>query len=326
MKPKFKITANSKDITDLLNWRLLSLVITDEVGLVSDTLTLELDDRDGGLDIPPRGAELEAFLGYDDLYPMGKFIVDEVELKSPPATMTITARASNSMLKDVSAFKSPHSYSWQDYTLLGIVETITGRYGLTAIVADAFKKILVKHIDQADESDCAFIQRLAADYGASIKIANGKMLFIEPLSGKLPNGELMPAIPIKQSEIVGFQMRLAERGKYEKVIAKYYDFETAEEKQISAGNGSPAFTLRDTFTNAEQARLRATAKLNEISSGTRTMSLDLIGNPLICAESVIDVPNVRSEIAGRWIVKSARHSLSASGYKTTLETTKPKGN
>lgn len=325
MTPKFKILADKADITSLLNGRLLSLTITDEVGLVSDTLTLELDDRDGELDIPPRGAEMEAFIGYDDLYTMGKFVVDEVELKTPPATMTITARASNSAFKDMGAFKSPRSYSWQEYTLLGIVQTIAKRYGLKESVADTYKKIYVKHLDQTDESDCAFIQRLATDYGASVKVAGGQLLFIEPLSGKFPDGTPMPAIPIKESEIVGFQMRLAERGKYEKVIAKYYDFDEAEEKQTTAGNGSPAFTLRDTFTSLAQARLRATAKLDEISSGTRTLTLDLIGNPLVCAESVIDFPSVRPEVAGCWVVKSARHTLTATGYKTSLETTKPKG-
>jgi phage protein D len=322
MTPKFKILADKADITSLLDGRLLSLTITDEIGLVSDTLTLELDDRDAVLEIPPRGAELEAFLGYDELYPMGKFVVDEAELKSPPATMTITARASNSAFRDIGAFKSPKSYSWQEYTLLGIIQTIAKRYGLTESVSEDFKKILVKHIDQTDESDCAFIQRLAGDYGASVKIAGGRLLFIEPLSGKFPDGTPLPAISIKESEVCGYQMRLAERGKYEKVIAKYYDFDAAEEKQVSVGAGSPAFTLRDTFISAAQARLRATAKLAEIQQGTKTLSLDLIGNPLVCAESVIDLPNLRPEVAGRWIVKSARHSLTASGYKTNIEATR----
>ena len=271
MQPNFKILADKADITSLLNGRLLSLSITDEIGLVSDTLTLELDDRDAVLEIPPRGAEMEAFLGYDELYPMGKFIVDEAEIKTPPETMSITGRASNSSFRDMGAFKSPRSYSWEEYILLGIVQTIAKRYGLTESVADEYKKILVKHIDQTDESDCAFIQRLATDYGASVKIASGVLLFIEPLSGKFPDGTPMPAIPIAVADIIGYQMRLAERGKYEKVIAKYYDFDEAEENQVSVGAGSPAFTLRDTFTNASQAKLRAVAKMKEIEAGTKNL-------------------------------------------------------
>jgi phage protein D len=253
---------------------------------------------------------------------MGRFIADEVELKSPPDTMIITARASNSAFKDIGAFKSPRSYSWQKYTLLGIVQTIARRYGLTESVADAYKKILVSHIDQTDESDCAFIQRLATDYGASVKIAGGALLFIEPLSGKFPDGTSMPAIPLAAADICGYQMRLAERGKYGKVIAKYYDFDLAEEQKVSAGNGSPVFTLRDTFISRSQAMVRAKQKLAEIASGTKNLSLDLIGNPLLSAESVIELPNLRPEISGRWVVKSARHTLSASGYKTTIEATR----
>lgn len=322
MQPKFKIIADNSDITEIVNGRLLSLSITDEIGLVSDTLTLELDDRDNVLEIPSRGAELEAFLGYDELFTMGKFIVDEAEIKTPPATMIITARASNSAFRDMGAFKSPRSYSWEEYTLLGIVQTIAKRYGLQESVADEYKKILVKHIDQADESDCAFIQRIATNYGASVKIAGGKLLFIEPLSGKFPDGTSLPAIQINESEIIGYQMRLTERGKYEKVIAKYYDFNNAEEKQVSAGSGVPTFTLRDTFTNAIQAELRAKQKLQEIQSGTKTLTLDLIGNPMACAESVIKVSGIRSEACGAWIIKSARHTLSASGYQTNIEATR----
>jgi len=320
MTPNYKILANAADITDLLNGRLLSLSISDEIGLVSDTLTIELDDRDNALAIPPRGAELEAFLGYGDLYPMGWFIVDEIELSSPPAKMTITARASDSALGDMAAFRSPCSYSWENYTLLGIVQTIAKRYGLQESVAEAFRKILVSHYDQTDESDCAFIQRVAQDYGASVKIAGGRLLFIEPLSGKFPDGTPMPAIPIM--DIASYQMRLTERGKYGKVIAKYYDFDTAEEKQLSAGSESPAFTLRDTFISATQARIRARAKLAEIAAGTKTLSLECVGNPLVGAESVIEVAGIRADVCGRWIVKSARHTLGASGYKTQIEATR----
>ena len=327
MKPKFKIIADKTDITNLLNGRLLSLSVTDEIGLVSDAMTMELDDREGVLEIPPRGAELEVFLGYDNdpLYPMGKFIVDEAELKSPPETMSITARASNSAFRDMGAFKSPRTYAWEKYTVIGILQTIAKRYGLTASAADVFKNIVVSHLDQTDESDCAFIQRLATDYDASVKVAGGNLLFIEPLSGKFPNGTPMPVIKIQATDIIGYQMRLAERGKYGKAIAKYYDFDLAEEKQASVGAEAPIFTLREVFSNRSVALSRAKNKLTEITSGTRALSLDLIGNPLIGGESKIELIGTRAEIAGEWVIKSAKHLLDSSGYKTSVESTRPKG-
>lgn len=318
MYSKFKILANSNDITDLLNGRLMSLSISDEIGIVSDSLTIELDDRDCVLDVPACGAELEVFLGYDELYSMGKFIVDEIELKNPPQTMVITARASNSAFHDIGSFKSPRSYSWENYTLKGIIQTIANRYGLAYDIATDFSNIMVSHIDQTDESDCAFIQRVANEYNASIKIAGGKLLFISPLSGKFPDGTDLPAIPINQN-IINYQMRIAERGKYKKVIAKYYDFDEATEKKVSAGTESPAFSLRDTYTNANMALLQAKRKLKEITTGTKTLSVELIGNPLVSAESVIQVSGVRPEVAGLWVIKAAQHTLNSSGYKTRID-------
>lgn len=323
MKPNFTILANKADITDLINGRLLSLSITDEVGVVSDTLTLELDDRDCAFEIPPRGAELEVALGYKELYPMGRFIMDEVESKCPPQTLTLTARATNAALNEIGAIKTLRSYSWEKYTLVGIIQTIARRYGLKESIAAEYAQIRIDHIDQADESDSAFIQRLASDYGASVKIAGGKLLFIEPLSGKFPDGTPLPEIEI--TDISSYRMRITDRGKYEKIVAKYYDFDTAEEKQITVGAGNPAFTLRDTYTNADRARAAAKAKLRETTTGTHTLSLDIVGNPLIGAESLISVSGIRTDACGLWVVKSARHTLSGSGYKTQIEATRTKG-
>jgi len=323
MKPNFTILANNADITDLINGRLLSLSITDEIGVVSDCLTLELDDRDCVFEIPPRGAELQVALGYKDLYPMGRFIVDEVECKCPPQTLTLTARATDAAMNEIGAIKALRSYSWEKQTLVGIVQTIARRYGLQESVAAGYKQIHIDHIDQADESDSAFIQRLASDYGASVKIAGGKLLFIEPLSGKFPDGSPMQEIPI--TDISSYRMRISERGKYGKITAKYYDFDAAEEKQITVGTGGPTFTLRDIYTNAERARAAAKAKLQETTSGTHTLSLDIVGNPLIGAESLINVQGLRADAGGLWVVKSAKHTLTSSGYKTQIEATRTKG-
>ncbi len=56
MNPAFKITADKKDVTALIAQRLVSINVTDETGLVSDTCEILLDNRDEKLEIPPRGA------------------------------------------------------------------------------------------------------------------------------------------------------------------------------------------------------------------------------------------------------------------------------
>lgn len=320
MKPKYQITADDNDITKLIQSRLVSLSITDEIGLVSDTMTMELDDRDSVFALPSFGAVLDLAMGYDDLYPMGKYVADEIELKTAPQTISITARSSNSNLRDMGEFKSPKTESWDGKNLTDIVQTVAGRYGMTAAISATFSGVRIDHIDQTDESDCAFVQRLAQDYGGAVKIADTKMLFIDPLTGKFPDGTPMPTIPI--TTVSSMRMRITERNKYGKVTAKYYDLDSAEEKEITVGASGPTFQIRDTYSTQAQAKLRANAKLAEIAKGTYTLTVEMPGNPMLGAESVIDVQVGRPEFRGKWVIKSCRHALNSSGFKTGIEATR----
>jgi phage protein D len=191
---------------------------------------------------------------------------------------------------------------------------------MTASVAPEFGGVFLSHIDQTDESDSAFITRIAEDAGGTVKVANGKLIIMQPLSGTFPDGSPLPVIEIRESDIINYRMRLAERAKYGKVVAKYYDMAAATESEVSVGNKTPTFTLRETFNSESVARARATAKLREIESGTKNLTLEIIGNPTLSAESriLITIP----DIAGEWIIKSVRHNLSANGYKTNIEASK----
>ena len=65
--PTWQIIANKADITAQISEHFVSLTLTDAVGLESDMLDITLDDSDPDkpLLIPPEGAELELYLGYD---------------------------------------------------------------------------------------------------------------------------------------------------------------------------------------------------------------------------------------------------------------------
>ena len=101
MQPTFLILADRTDITRAVADRLVELVVTDEAGLSSDTLRLTLDDRrraDGAIaQLPKIGTVLEVSLSYAGRawVAMGKFIVDEIEIRSPPATLSVSAKAAD---------------------------------------------------------------------------------------------------------------------------------------------------------------------------------------------------------------------------------------
>jgi len=66
LTPQFQITANDVDLTSKIAARLIRLRITDEVGVTSDQLQIDLDDRDAAIVLPPFGATLECSLGYKE--------------------------------------------------------------------------------------------------------------------------------------------------------------------------------------------------------------------------------------------------------------------
>ncbi len=149
MKAAFKITADKKDVTALLVQRLISINITDETGLASDTCEILLDNRDNILEIPPLGANLEICLGYEDkpLTKMGDYIVDDIEVSAFPSQMRITGKATNTQLKDLNKkIKAPRSRSWHKYTLVGIITKIADEHNFKAVIDEYFKQIYIGEI------------------------------------------------------------------------------------------------------------------------------------------------------------------------------------
>nr|VXZ86716.1 Phage protein D [Klebsiella pneumoniae] len=54
--PAFSIVNEGKNVTEVLDKRLMSLSLTDNRGFDADQLDLELDDADGQIVLPRRGA------------------------------------------------------------------------------------------------------------------------------------------------------------------------------------------------------------------------------------------------------------------------------
>ena len=79
--PDFSLTIDGRDITPTIDARLISLALSECRGNESDQLDLVLNDSDGAVRLPPRGAEIALRIGWagQALVDKGLFIVDEVE-------------------------------------------------------------------------------------------------------------------------------------------------------------------------------------------------------------------------------------------------------
>lgn len=321
MKPAFKITADKKDVTALIAERLISINITDETGLVSDTCEILLDNRDEKLEIPPRGAVLEVSLGYEDkpLTKMGSYIVDDVEVSSPPSQMRITGKASNSLDKNLSKkIKAPKSKSWHGYTLVGIITAIANNNGFKAAIDEYFKQIYISHLDQTDESDISFLNSLAQSYGAFTKLSLGRLLFFRRGTSISESGKELPTVKLSSKEISDWKLRVSDMEKFGKVIAKWHNFATGKEEDVFAGQGDPPYTMRYKFVSADRALEAAKAKLAEFKRGAENLNFSTSGNPKLSAENKIIITDIKYLKNKNWIITSVNHSVSDQGFVTSV--------
>lgn len=227
LTPDFMLTLGDQDITCNISNRLISLKMTDNRGFEADQLDIELDDTDGLVALPIRGAVLSLYLGWKGfaLVGKGRFTVDEVEHRGAPDTVTIRARSADFR----GTLNSRREESWHDTTLGAIVSAIAARNKLTARVAESLAGINIPHIDQSQESDAVFLTRLAERNGGAVSVKAGELLMLKAGRGTTVSGKTIPQILIQRSDGDRHLFSIADRSAYTGVTAKWLD--TKDPKQ-----------------------------------------------------------------------------------------------
>ena len=329
MTPTYEILAGQADVTATIRDRLLSLTLTDEAGYQADSLEIRLDDRDGKIKLPRRGVTLDVRLGYlppqggfrkkdkeIGLRPMGLFTVDEVEVRGPPATLTVRARSAD--LRE--ELKGQKTRSWTDTTLREIVAAIAVDHGLDLRMPPPPPTIHLPHLDQSNESDLNLLTRLARRWDYIFKLSGKRLVFVPAGQGLAASGEPVEAVTIRREQVKDYRAVLADRGRYRSVVAYWQDQEAGKRISERAGEGEPVFVLRHTYATPEQARSAARSRLNRLARGHSSVSVTPTnGDPKLRAQSQVTLIGFRSGVDGEWVAKRVVHKLTSRGYSTSVE-------
>ncbi|KAF1017660.1 MAG: hypothetical protein GAK31_00928 [Stenotrophomonas maltophilia] len=329
IRPDYKITANDKDITAIIADRLKSLRLTDEAGVTSDMLEITLADHDPDkpIALPPTGAELELFIGYDgDVRRKGLFVCDEIEMSGYPCEMVIRARAApydgtKAGKKDLQAQKTR---SWKAKTTIGdMVKTMAGEHGMEASVSADLAAIALPHTDQVHESDMNLLARLAKRYDAIAKPAGGKLLFVKRGESKTASGAAMPEFTLTPQDVSQWRVSLATRDSAGTVVARYRDIGAAKTKQIAVGEGDPVRQLRMAYKDQASALAAAKSEQRKRARSERSVSVQIPGNPDIVAESMMTIEGFRDGVDGQWLVNRVEHEIGPQGFVSRVEGEQP---
>lgn len=318
MQIAYKITADGANITALIADRLLLAEITDEAGVKSDRLTLTLDDRDQRLEFPEAGAKIEVSLGYvgQALVRMGTYTVDEVEVSGPARELTIRATAADM----TGAIKAPKERSWPGVTLGTLVRTIAADNKLQPAISADLAARQLGHVDQT-ESDMQLLQRICAEQGATCKVADGRLVVASHASGKAATGADITPAAILVGQCESWSAVVAGRNEYKAVRAYWQDVKKANRTGVTAGSGAPMLTLKNTYTNADEAKRAAESKLKSLQRGAVKISISgLIGDPLMSAERTVSLVGFRQGVdSDNWVVNSVAHRFGPDGYTCGVE-------
>ncbi|HBU2528315.1 TPA: phage late control D family protein [Klebsiella pneumoniae] len=338
--PAFSIMMGGKALTQL-DPRIISLELTDNRGFEADELTIAIDDSDGLIELPPRGAELSVSLGWqgEPLVYKGAYTVDEVAHSGPPDRLEITARSAD--FRD--EFNVKREVSWHDVTVERIVSAIARRYKLTPVISEQLMSAEIDHADQTQESDISFLTRMADLLGAIATVKNGSLLFILSGGGVSANGKALPEFVITRSSGDRHSFRIADRDAYTGVQAYWLDLEFGKKKKVTvkarkkktekkprssareggyiAGEDGNVFVLRTTYSSETAAQRAAAAKWQQLKRGAAEFSMTLAyGRSDLYPEMHGTVSGFKTDINNQdWIIAKVTHTIDDGGFKTQLE-------
>lgn len=305
--PAFKILANGDDITRKINDRLERLTVHDAPGVKSDTVTIEIDNRDQAVELPPTGAKLEVWIGVgEDLTFKGIYQVTELEEPLDEDILTIHATAAE--FKN-SSIKAPKDRTFDNVTYGDLVGQVAAEHGLTPVISEALASIEFDHIDQKAESDLNLLTRLGRQYDAIAKPVADRLLVTPKGEGKTASGQDMPEIVISDPANSSGRVTITERSDYQAVIAHWFDEQSQQKKTVQAGAGEPVFTMRRQYGSEQEAKDAAAAELAKQQRGKKSFSLERPLTPGMTAESRVIVQNHKASANGIWIAESVDHVI-----------------
>ena len=227
---------------------------------------------------------------------IGKFKITTITPQLYPRSITITATAAPFEKNDPTGFRERRSASWDNTTLGEIFQTIAKRHSLSPRMDSRLSGFTYAHVDQTDETDAAFLSRLAEEHDAVVKPVNGLYILAYRGESRRITGETLPVIklscpPVNHPGCNGFiqcSFDTPGRKNCNGTQVKYHDDKTGQIKSITSGS-PPYKTDPNVYVNREHAEAIAKGTHRKVRRNKSKIRLDIPGNPYIAAEGLIEL-------------------------------------
>ncbi len=319
-----------KNITADTEKYLISFSYTDNEENTADDINLVIDDRDnewlGWLssdkDIEIKGAEIGVAIikhnwnndGRDEVMDCGVFEVDTVDIDGPPQKITFKASA----LSEKSGAKTSKTKVWENYTIEGIANEISGNCGFVCKYY-SITTAYYNRIEQNNETDIAFLSRLCKNMGISLKVCNKAIILFDQTEYEQKDAVMTIT---RDCGLINYKLKKsANDSEYNKCTVKYENPKTKKtitgeytDKNIKDGK---TLTITDIQVNSKaEAETLAKKKLREKNREGDSITFTLPGDFRLNAGVNINVKGWYG-YDGKYMIETATHNVTG-GYTTTV--------
>lgn len=239
----------------------------------------------------------------------------------------IVATAAPFSMADKSGYRQRRSASYGPTTLGALFRQLVSRHGFSPRVAPSLEELEIAHIDQSNESDMAFITRLAKRYCAVTKPFNELYVLAEAGRVASLSGQLLPEVKLSMTEdnrageqaFITAKLDEKSRAKYDGCRVTWWDAAVGKQRVVHVGN-APFKTLRQRYQNEAEARAMAEGELRRVGREDLKLLIDCPGNPLLAAEGLLVLDETwPSYMQGRWSITTVTHvGDMATGYCSSI--------
>ncbi|EDB5722135.1 phage protein D [Salmonella enterica subsp. enterica serovar Rubislaw] len=322
-QPAYRLVYNQKDITHDVSVYVTSVTYTDKLSGESDEIQVDLEDSEGRWRdawYPGKGDTLTLYMGCagENLRECGTFSVDEIELSGPPDSVSLRGLATSV----TAALRTKNSRGFENTTLAAIAQRIAGKHHLQ--LQGQIEPLTLDRVTQYDETDLAFLKRLAGDYGYMVKVTHTHIIFssLDALRGAAP------VFTFTRRDISRYSVRDTINRIYKGAKHRSQNSRTKQVVTYQADGGESTTTVSaatrghstsaDTLTlsgrtgNQGTAARRTRAALNLKNQYQKVATLSMEGNVRLRAGHNVTLTGFGAS-DGKWLTGSVRHSMTRSG-------------
>lgn len=331
------IEYQGKDITKDISKFLKSISYTDVLSGEADDVQVTLEDKEGiwrAEWFPKKGDTLNVtfktnnWTGYDEgeiEYPVGLCEIDEIEAKMPPSEVTIK---SISVPNNTTLRGDDRSRSWEKVELKTVANDIAKEAKLT-LFYDCTDNPTLDRVEQSEESDLSFLQKLCRDNGLALKITDKQIVIFdeakyekEEATIDIVSQDLAMIDPsVEMSRVNSWRLSTSIRDIYKACRVEYH--EKRKKQRLSYTYTDPnkkegkILVVNEQVSTIAEAERLAKKRLREKNSEETKGSFTLPGSFAYYAGRTINLKGY-GEFDGKYIITKATHDL-GDAYTTKID-------